>query len=89
MTSNGCDGYGQGRTVAGASYLCVMPPSSRTENRAPRWVTIAEAADTLGVDPRSVRRMIKDGRLRGYQAGPRLIRLDLHEVNAALKPIEP
>lgn len=89
MTYNSFDGCGQERTVAGTGYLNDVPPSSRTENGAPRWVTIAEAADTLGVDPRSVRRMIKDGRLRGYQAGPRLIRLDLHEVNAALKPIEP
>ncbi|EUA09266.1 putative dNA binding domain protein [Mycobacterium kansasii 732] len=32
------------------------------------------------------RQMIADGRLTGYRAGARLIRLDLNEVDAAMQP---
>jgi excisionase family DNA binding protein len=53
---------------------------------ARRWVSIQEAADHLGVTDRTIRTMIVDARLIGYRSGGRLIRLDLNEVDAALKP---
>jgi excisionase family DNA binding protein len=51
-----------------------------------RWASIQESAEYLGVTDRTIRQMIADGRLRGYRSGGRLIRLDLNEVDAAMKP---
>lgn len=56
-----------------------------TTNRR-RYVTQAEAADYLGVTARTIRQMIADGRLTGYRSGPRIVRVDLNEVDAAMKP---
>lgn len=51
-----------------------------------RYVSIAAAAEYLSVTDRTVRQMIADGRLRGYRNGAKLIRLDLNEIDAAMKP---
>jgi excisionase family DNA binding protein len=51
-----------------------------------RWASIQDTAEYLGVTDRTVRQMIADGRLTGYRSGGRLIRLDLNEVDAAMKP---
>jgi excisionase family DNA binding protein len=51
-----------------------------------RFVTPAEAAEYLGVTPRTIRQMIADGRLTGYRSGTRLVRLDLNEVDDAMVP---
>jgi excisionase family DNA binding protein len=48
---------------------------------------IAEAADYIGANPRTIRRYIAAGRLTGYRVGPRLIRVDLDELEALLRPI--
>lgn len=51
------------------------------------YITQAEAADILGVHENTVRRMAAAGRLKAYRLGPRMIRLRLDEVEAALQPI--
>lgn len=51
-----------------------------------RYVKIGEAADYLGVTERTIRQMIADGRLRGYRSGTRLVRVDLNEIDAAMRP---
>ena len=51
-----------------------------------RYAKIAEAAEYLGVTTRTIRQMIADGRLTGYRNGPRVIRVDLNEVDAAMEP---
>jgi len=69
-------------------------PANRRARRHPdqeikagrRWATTQEAADHLGVTTRTIRAMLADGRLRGYRSGTRLVRVDLNEVDAALKP---
>lgn len=53
----------------------------------PVYITQQEAAKLLGLTDRTVRNMIADGRLLAYQLGPRVIRLRLDEVEAALQPI--
>jgi excisionase family DNA binding protein len=58
---------------------------NRTERRR-RYVKVAEAADYLEVTDRTIRQMIADGRLTGYRSGSRLVRVDLNEIDAAMKP---
>ncbi len=50
-------------------------------------VSINETAAHLGCTTRTVRRYISEGRLTGYRLGPRLVRLDMSEVDAMLRPI--
>jgi len=57
------------------------PPVAR------RLRSIADAAEFAGVNPRTIRRRIADGTLIGYRMGPRLIRIDLNELDALLRPI--
>jgi len=51
-----------------------------------RYVKIAAAAEYLQVTDRTIRQMIADGRLTGYRNGPRLVRVDLNEIDAAMQP---
>jgi excisionase family DNA binding protein len=39
-------------------------------------MSVAEAADYHCCSERTIRRAIRDGRLRAYRVGPRLIRID-------------
>jgi excisionase family DNA binding protein len=50
-----------------------------------RRVSIRRAALHSGLDQRTVRRLIDEGIVPAYQAGPRLIRVDLDEMDAALR----
>ena len=52
-----------------------------------RLAPLNDAADYAGVHPRTLRRRIADGALTGYRMGPRIIRVDLNEVEALLTPI--
>ncbi|KAA1243524.1 helix-turn-helix domain-containing protein [Mycobacterium simiae] len=47
---------------------------------------MAEAAEIRGVTDRTIRQMIVDGRLIGYRSGNRLVRVDLNEIDAAMRP---
>lgn len=51
-----------------------------------RYAKIAEAAEYLGVTARTIRAMVSDGRLTAYRNGSRLVRIDLNELDAAMKP---
>ncbi|MFN8226096.1 MAG: excisionase family DNA-binding protein [Mycobacterium sp.] len=53
---------------------------------ARRYATFQQAADYLGVHPRTIRRLIAAGRLTGYRNGSRLMRVDLDEIDAQMKP---
>lgn len=51
------------------------------------FLSVIEAADYLGVDPRTIRNMLLDGRLKGYTTlGPRTLRIRRSEIDAALSP---
>lgn len=64
------------------------PPDgpNRATRRGRRYAKIAEAADYLAVTDRTVRQMIADGRLTGYRSGSRIVRVDLDEIDAAMRP---
>ena len=65
-------------------------PTSRTHTAptAPRrrYVSMNEAAEYLGVTDRTIRAMVSSGRLTAYRNGPKLVRLDLNEIDAAMQP---
>jgi excisionase family DNA binding protein len=52
-----------------------------------RYITIGETADYLSLSYRAVQDMIRDGRLRAYANGARVIRLRLDEVDASMRPV--
>jgi excisionase family DNA binding protein len=51
-----------------------------------RWATVKETATYLRLNERTVRLMVEDGRLTQYYLGPRVVRIDLNEVDAAMRP---
>jgi len=61
--------------------------STRTLPSPRRIAPIADAADYLGTSERTIRRYIAAGRLTGYRVGPRLIRVDLNELDTLLRQI--
>ncbi len=57
-----------------------MFPSDPTFPRLSGWVTLNQAAATLGVSRDTVRRMIARGDISAERIGPRLIRVDLGSI---------
>jgi excisionase family DNA binding protein len=51
-----------------------------------KLVSIAEAATYLDVNERTIRNMLTDGRLKAYKLGPRIVRIRLSDIDAALEP---
>ena len=58
-----------------------------TESNQRRFASINDAAEYAGVSTKTIRRYIAAGRLTGYRVGPRLIKINLAEVDALLRPI--
>ena len=52
-----------------------------------RYASLSDAAEYIGVNEKTVRRRIADGTLTGYRLGDRLLRVDLNELDQALRPI--
>jgi len=61
----------------------LAPP--KTESR--RWASLALGAEYIGVSEKTIRRMIASGQITGYRVGPRLIRIDLNEVDVLARPV--
>nr|WP_237211713.1 helix-turn-helix domain-containing protein [Rhodococcus ruber] len=59
---------------------------NKTQSRR-RLVSVAQAAEELGVCGRTIRNRISDGTITGYRLGPRLLRVDLDELDALLRPV--
>ncbi len=62
-----------------------MCPAQKTYDR--RLTSLNEAAVYADIHPRTLRRYVSAGRLSAYRLGPRLLRVDLNEVDAILRPI--
>ena len=61
-----------------------MPAQTSNERR---WINQREAAEYLGITDRTLRRMIADGRLPAYRLGPRLLRIDVGDLDGLMRPI--
>ncbi|MGW5141692.1 helix-turn-helix transcriptional regulator [Nocardia beijingensis] len=53
----------------------------------PRYVFLAEAAAYSGVCTKTLRRYIAAGRVHAHRFGPRLIKVDLNEIDGLLRPL--
>lgn len=62
-----------------------MPATQRKSQ--PQYVPLSVAAEHVQVATKTLRRRIADGQLTGYRFGSRLLRVDLAEVEALLRPI--
>ena len=62
-----------------------MQKSSTSHQR--HLASIKQASEYAGVSPKTIRRRIADGTLTGFRFGPRVIRVDLAELDDVLRPI--
>ncbi len=53
----------------------------------PQFASLTVAADIAGVSVKSLRRYIEAGRITGYRVGPRMIRINIAELQELLAPI--
>lgn len=60
---------------------------STTTTPIRRWGGLTLAAEYIGVSEKTIRRMIAEGQITGYRMGKRLIRVDLDELDALMRPI--
>lgn len=63
------------------------PPVNCRERRHPELISVQAAADYCDVDARTVRRWIAAGRLNALRVGPRLIKIDVAELDKILQPV--
>jgi excisionase family DNA binding protein len=56
----------------------------RPSVRGKRLASIDDAAEYGDVSTKTIRRRIADGTITGYRLGPRLLRVDLNEVDEKL-----
>ena len=57
-----------------------MAIKKKKVEKMPDYVSIEFTANFFGVSEKTVRNWISEGRLVGYETGPRLIRLDYEEI---------
>jgi excisionase family DNA binding protein len=72
----------RGQGAQGSRKRSGRPPST-----ALRLVSLAAGAAFADVSVRTLRRYIAQGRLTGYRVGPRLVKVDLHELEQLARPI--
>jgi excisionase family DNA binding protein len=57
------------------------------QGKRKRLVSVQIGAEETGLSEKTLRRYISTGRIHGYRLGPKLIRIDLTELDALLRPI--
>lgn len=64
-----------------------MVAAQNSQTIRKRYVSLEVGAEYLDCSVRTVRRLIASGDLTGCRVGKRLIRVDLNEIDAMLRPI--
>lgn len=59
-------------------------PANKSQRRLS---SLPDAAEQYGVSAKTLRRYISAGRITGYRFGPRMLRVDLDELDALLRPL--
>lgn len=63
-------------------------PQTRPAHKRRELVSLETAAEQLNCSSKTIRRRIADGTLTGYRLGPRLLRVDIAELDCLLiRPI--
>lgn len=62
----------------------VQAMTHTTPSPAQPLISISEAARRYSISPKSIRRRIAEGTIRGYRTGPKLIRVDPAEIEAKM-----
>lgn len=62
-------------------------PRDRRERRYPELIGLVEAAERCGVHYRTIRRWISAGDLNAVRVGRRLLKVDVADVDALMRPI--
>lgn len=57
---------------------------AQVPERRRRLVALSNAAEQYDISVKTLRRRIADGTLTGYKLGPRLLRVDLDELESSL-----
>lgn len=70
-----------------APVVRVPEPLRSSADRGRQLISIAQAAERLGVCGKTVRRRIADGSLTAYRVGPRLLKIDVADLDDVLRPI--
>jgi excisionase family DNA binding protein len=52
-----------------------------------RLASVQIGSEETGLSQKAIRRYISTGRIHGYRLGPKLIRIDLNELDELLRPI--
>jgi excisionase family DNA binding protein len=60
---------------------------TRSATHRPRLASIARGAEHADVSTRTIRRYIARGLLTGYRVGPRLVKIDLDEIDQLARKI--
>ena len=55
--------------------------------RRPEYISPDDAASRWSVSRDTIRRLIRDGKIKGYRLNGRIIRVSIDEVDAAFRPI--
>lgn len=51
------------------------------------FISLAEAADRIGVSTRTLRRYVAAGTIKAHRVGPRLLKIDPDDLNALYAPV--
>lgn len=60
---------------------------AQTTSPTPVWLSIPEAAEWLGVSPRTIRRKIADGTIKAHTLGRRIKRIRLSDLEASMRVV--
>lgn len=67
--------------------FCRFTGVSVSQSPERRYVSINDAAEYVDAHHQTIRRWIAEGRITGYRLGPRMIRVDLDELDAMMRPL--
>ena len=65
----------------------INPLVAAVEKKTPRWASSQDTAAYAGVSVRTITMLIAEGKIPAYKFGPRLVRVDLNDIDALMKPI--